>query len=339
MKYLRIFTVVFINFLFLLLPIRIAIGCGPQLFFDGYSFINPNIIDQKSAYAPYFYSFNDFYEHFEKTKEIQVSGNLEEWKDIFCDQISIKAIGDLIYKTSISDIKLLKTAVKNKKYPLSPRLNKNAFARHLKTNRCHNTIDYLIFAKECEPHVSYYDPWEGTAKRDTFRMQELIEKGLKEFQKSKSNYIKLRYAYQLIRLAHYKQNYAQTLELYEYLIPKFDPVESILNYWIMGHRAGAIMKRGDHVQASYLYSLIFEIALVRENLPIVVSRSTPKKNGNKHYYYVRTTGNVQHFMLSERAVKIVELWKRWKKYIYFIHKVQTLNSYSSKKLKNSKKIY
>ncbi|MFT5164838.1 MAG: hypothetical protein ACI8P3_000061 [Saprospiraceae bacterium] len=257
MKYSKIFIIAFIN-LFLLLPVRIAVGCGPQLFFDGYTFINPDIIDQESEYSPYFFYFGDFYEHFEKTKAIQTKSNLEEWKDIFCDQISVAAIGDIIYNASISDIKLLRTAINNKNYPLSPRLKTNAFARHLKKNNCTSTVDYLLFAKECEPHVSYYDEWDGTPNRDTFRMQELIDIGLGEFRESKSNYIKLRYAYQLIRLAHYKKNYPQTLELYDYLLPKFDPVESILNYWIMGHKAGALIKTGHKVQASYLFSLIFE---------------------------------------------------------------------------------
>jgi hypothetical protein len=257
MKHSKIFIIVFTN-LTLLLPVRTATGCGPQLFFDGYSFINPDIIDQESAYSPYFFYFKDFYEHFENTKEIQSKRNLEEWKEIFCNQVPVTALEDIIYKASISDLKLLRTAVNNKKYPLSPRLSNNPFARHLKQHKCEYTIDYLIFAKECEPHVSYYDEWDGTPKRDTFRMQELIERGLKEFQKSKSNYIKLRYAYQLIRLAHYKKNYPQTLELHDFLLPKFDPVESIINYWIMGHRAGALMKTGKKVQASYLFSLIFE---------------------------------------------------------------------------------
>lgn len=257
MKYWRIFTIVLINALLLLIPIRIAMGCGPQLFFDGYTFINPKIIDQESAYAPYFLGFNDFYEHFEKTKTIQEKSNLEEWNDIFCEQIPILALEDIIYKASLSDMKLLKTAINNKKYPLSARLKRNPFAQHLKNKQCKNTVNYLIFAKECEPHVTYVDPW-SSSPRDTFRMQTLIEKGVKEFRKSTSNYIKLRYAYQLIRLAHYKKNYTQVLQLHDFLLPKTDPIESILNYWIMGHKAGALMKLGKKVEASYLYALIFE---------------------------------------------------------------------------------
>ena len=199
-------------------------GCGPQLFFDGYSFLNPNIINQESEYAPYFFYFKDFYEHFENVKSIQVNENLAEWQSIFCEQVSVKAIGDVIYNAPLSQIKLLKTSIDNKKYPIPPRLRSNRFAQHLKENKCEYTVDYLIFAKECEPHVSYYDEWESPS-RDTFRMEELIVRGKKEFLKSKSNYIRLRYAYQLIRLAHYKKNYNQVLELHDYLMPKVDPME------------------------------------------------------------------------------------------------------------------
>lgn len=257
MKYLKIFVIVFINILCLCLPVRIAVGCGPQLFFNGYSFLNPDIIDQDSEYAPYFFYFKDFYEHFENTKTIQTQSNLEEWKNIFCEQVPVLAIEQIIYDAPTSDIKLLRTAINNKKYPLPNRLKANPFARHLKEQKCSNTVDYLIFAKDCEPHVSYHDAWDSPG-RDTLKMQSLIERGLREFRKTKSNYIKLRYAYQLIRLAHYKKNYPQTLELYKYLLPKTDPIESILNHWIMGHRAGAMMYMGKTVEASYLFSLIFE---------------------------------------------------------------------------------
>lgn len=257
MKHSRIFIIVFINFLLVLSPVRIAVGCGPQLFFDGYSFINPKIIDQESAFAPYFYYFKDFYEHFENVKEIQSRSNLEEWKAIFCDQASEKELAAIIYQAPLSDMKLLKTAANNKKYPLSARLKTNTFARHLREHKCHSTINYLIFAKECEPHVGYLDPWSD-AKRNISQMQNLINRGKKEFLSSKSNYIKMRYAYQIIRLAHYQKDYQQTLDLYDYLLPKFDPVESIINYWILGHRAGAMMSQGANVEASYLFSLIFE---------------------------------------------------------------------------------
>ena len=95
-------------------------------------------------------------------------------------------------------------------------------------------------------------------------MQELIRDGLKVFRNMddpekalKSEYIKLRYAYQIIRLAHYTKSYQQTLDLHEYLMPKVDNDPSIIEYWIMGHRAGAMMGLKRNVEASYLFSKIF----------------------------------------------------------------------------------
>ena len=35
------------------------------------------------------------------------------------------------------------------------------------------------------------------------------------------------------------------------------PVDSILHFWIMGHRAGALYKLNERVEAAYLFSKIF----------------------------------------------------------------------------------
>ena len=47
-------------FFFLTLPYHISIGCGPyDIQFEGYSFINPNIVNTEAEYARYFLRFND----------------------------------------------------------------------------------------------------------------------------------------------------------------------------------------------------------------------------------------------------------------------------------------
>ncbi len=260
MKYWKIFVIVFVSGIMTSLPIRISKGCGPDLSFQGYSFVIPAIVNQKSGYVPYFFKFDQFYNKFETIQNIQQKGNLEEWQEIFCDLVKIDELEEVIYNTSYSELKVLRTSIQNKKYPLSPRLKDNGFARHLKNNNCLETIDYLIFAKHCEPYVIQSNDWERP-ERDTFAMQNLIEEGREVFVKTKSNYIRLRYAYQLIRLAHYKKNYPQVLSLYDYLIPKTDQIESILNYWILGHKAGALKSLGKRVEAAYLFSLIFDHCL------------------------------------------------------------------------------
>jgi len=251
-------SIPFCCLLLMLLPSKISKGCGPSDFsFKGYSFLLPELTAEDGPYAPYFLKFDQLYENYQQESEVQVDENLAEWQEIFCQLAKVKDIQELIYNTSVEDLETVKTAIKSKNYPLPARLNRNSFARHLERNECNETIDYLIFAKTCEPHVTYQGGWD-VPKRDIITMKNLIASGRRMFRKTKSNYIKLRYAYQLIRLAHYVQEYELVLELYDSLLPKTDTKKSILFDWILGHKAGALYHLGEKVEAAYLYALIFQ---------------------------------------------------------------------------------
>ncbi len=207
--------------------------------------------------APYFAGFEAIFKQLRPKEDLQQKDNLTEWQERFCGIPKLIDLQQVIYRASLSEMRLLKTAVQSETIPLDYRMKSNSFARHLEMNKCLEAVDYLIFAKRCEPHVIAQSSWE-TPKRDTITMQFLIKDGLKEFKKAKSHYFKLRYAYQLVRLAHYKKNYAQTLELYDYLMPKIDNNPSIIENWILGHKAGALMAMGRNVEAAYLYAKIFQ---------------------------------------------------------------------------------
>jgi len=251
-------------FLFLgLLPARISEACGPYpVRFYGYSFINPTILNDEAKAAPYFLNFEKIYA-FYKPEEIQkVQDNLTEWAERFCQLVPIKDLEYIIYKASISDLELLATAVKSPKMPIPLSLSSNEFADYVKSQKCLETVEYLIFAKKCEPYVVAPDPW-NKENRNEGAMRQLIKEGLKAFKKTESPYMKLRYAFQIIRLAHYVKDYEYTLQLYDDLMPKIDRQvsrmdESLLYWWILGHKAGALRALGQNVKASYLYSLIFE---------------------------------------------------------------------------------
>ena len=241
-----------------LAPVPISIGCGPMdPGFQGYSFINNSIVDEDSPYAPYLLRFEEVYAFYEESVKVQVNDNIKEWKDIFCDLVKMNDLYQVIYKSSVDDLELLRTSVRSKNIPLDYRVAKNTFAQYLKKHKCLETIDYLLFAKDCEPHVTLGDAWE-TPPRDTARMNRLIQSGYQAFHATESNYIRLRYAYQLIRLAHYAKDYSYTLELYEQLMPKVDPMGSLIYYWILAHRAGALRSLGRRAEAAYLFMQVFQ---------------------------------------------------------------------------------
>ncbi len=238
-------------------PNRILMGCGPFYDFAGYSFLNPEIINPKKGLAPFVLSIDDISEFYVGQTTVTRMDNLREWKERFCNRPEITDIDYLVYASSIRELDQLRSAILNNSSNIGFGLANNSFARHLNRYDCVETVDYLIYAKYCEPYVVAEEPW-GNQTKDIEIMEELIDQGLQAFEETESHYIRLRYAYQIIRLAHYAERYERTLELYDYLMPKIDNDPSIVEYWIDGHRAGAMMALGQNVEASYIFSRIFD---------------------------------------------------------------------------------
>lgn len=245
--------------LLLLLPIKVSSDCTPSWYgFQGYSFINPKIIDATIPSAPLFIDINAIYAQFGGQAVAQERDNITEWHERYCKTARVEDIQFMVYNTEIRDLEQLRTELNMGGNRLSYPFTDNSFARYLNRYECTETVDYLIFAKRCEPYVTIEEnPWQVT-QRDTFAMRGLIEDGLASFKITESHYIRLRYAYQIIRLAHYAGQYEQVLSLYDFLMPQIDFDPSIIEYWIKGHYAGALMGLGRNVQAAYLYSLVFE---------------------------------------------------------------------------------
>lgn len=242
----------------LLHPARIASNCRPlPPPFYGYSFISPRILDPRLPGANLYVDFEALEEYYKKKGDLQVKDNLEEWEERFCGVPDIRDIGYVVYQASIGGLEQLRTAMRSRSASVGYELEDNTFARYLLRNKCEETIDYLIFAKECEPYVVAHKPWE---KPQTMYglMQKLVTRGLREFRRTESHYIRLRYAYQILRLAHYSKQYEQVLKLHDELMPQIDNDPSVVEYWIMGHRAGALQALGRNAEAAYLFSRVFE---------------------------------------------------------------------------------
>ncbi len=251
--------------LLLLAPSGISNACGPQPFaFQGYTFLNRQILTQEEGDTADLITgtFDQLYStHFEKRDSQNINENLAEWQERYCGLVKEADLAYIIYKASITDLQMLMTNTKSESLQVPVRLQGNSFAEYVWENKCLENVEYLIFAKECEPHVIAGDSWQAP-KRNVEAMLGLIDDGERQFKRAKSHYMKLRYAYQIIRLAHYAKKYELTLELYEKLIPKIDQFESrydesIIPWWIEGHRAGALLNLGQRAEASYLFAKIF----------------------------------------------------------------------------------
>lgn len=230
--------------------------------FYGYTFLDPDIINKNAAYAPFFTRWDDFYQkyYFDQGAEIQQEENIDEWIERFCGRPLKEDVRYVVYEADISEISGLHSAAADpaKKTPLPYRLAGNTFAEMIAVNGCTEVTAYLMFAKKCEPYVQGKANVWDSRERQAEEMIALVDEGLGRFKDTDSHFIKMRYAYQMIRLAHYARDWQYTVDLYNYLLPKIDRKKpSIIYFWTLGHLAGALQKLGKYPEAAYRYSLVF----------------------------------------------------------------------------------
>ncbi|WP_020568725.1 hypothetical protein [Neolewinella persica] len=244
----------------LLLPILLQADCTPA--FYGYQFLNPDLLEYDSKLGPIYQSFANRYRLEGNPDAIaRERDNLAEWHERYCEQVEIADLKKLIYGETLGSLREILRVMDNKdntSTALSSTLRKNSFARHLVDYRCTEVLTYLIFAKRVEPYTSRVAANFKRPETDRVAMERLINDGLDMFKSTESHYIRLRYSYQLLRLAHYLKEYAYVIELYDYLMPKVEANPSILYDWVESHRAGALQALGDNPRSAYIYSRVFE---------------------------------------------------------------------------------
>ncbi len=227
--------------------------------FPGYSFLLPEIININAAYAPFFTQWDDYYDRY-FDKDHQREENIEEWRSRFCDIAKVEHVESVVYQVSINDLLVLrdlafaKAEAEMLPYPFI----ENTFAEVLTYNGCIDAIDYLIFARHCEPYVTQQNSGWTRIERNWEQIQQLIEEGRERLLRTPSHFLRMRYAYQVIRLAHYAGKWQYTVDLYNELLPKIERRRpTAAYYWALGHLAGALQRLGKTAEAAYRYSLIF----------------------------------------------------------------------------------
>ncbi len=259
MKSWKIFCLVFVSVTLASLPARKIDACGiggrAQ---KNYTFLETAANQLESDYAPFLLgqSFDTLAAYYVNRQNPQITDNVAEWRGRFCNNPDSADIAQILYHTSVEDLASLRLAATVKRRDVYYDLQKNTFAQALKENRCLETIDYLLFAKRCEPYALKGNQWTG-ASMDSSMMYVLMKQGRDLFRETSAPFLKLRFLYQVIRLAHYAKDYPAVLRAYDEMTPKMDRVNSIVNYWVLGHRAGALYKTGKRVEAAYDYALVF----------------------------------------------------------------------------------
>lgn len=213
-----------------------------------------NFVSDDLYYSDYRYWDNDY--TLSGAEKINQQLILEEWKTALGDKFSIATIKEIVYHAGLNSLFALKSEGLSKSSNDS--LSGNAFYQFLAEKKNKEYLDYLIYAKKCEINASQPDAdWEENKKKPIQSNNSLKDEGLTAFKKEKNDFLKMKYAFQVLRMAFYAKQDDEVLSLYDqYLANKAD--RSVAYTRIIGFKAGAHYRNGDKPLAGYYYAKMFD---------------------------------------------------------------------------------
>lgn len=217
------------------------------------SFFWNDQIDQEGL-SPFYYTMMTRWYTEEDTPTVKEL-NLLEWKKFFGGKVDETNIFKFIYELSYKDLESFYGNIW-KKAVFADSIEKNPMTNLFRQNEDRETLKYIVFAKKVEPFViGNWDMWEPP-KRDSIEMGNLLKEAQQQYTAAKKEDIKLRYAYQMMRLAQYSNRFGEGIKYYEDYV-KNNPVNNFLKAVCLSHKAGCLYKTGKHKEAAYLFSQAF----------------------------------------------------------------------------------
>lgn len=257
----KLFLAAFINLVWVSFPQNI-IGCGPGIDpYDYFTSFISNQLPEPKTYQPFYYTgYNFLYSEQEPVNTSELLA--EEWAAYCGKPVTAKAAHHFVNQFSYADFKKLYEHIEKKKtLPLAASLKNNAMSQYFSSSKDLEALGYLMYAKQVEPYVLGSSNYWEAITRDSIKMDRLIKNGRQLYQAAKKDFIRLRYAYQIIRLAHYSQNYTMAIKDYNQMINPQTP--GVLQPMSLALKAGALFRTGQQMEAAYLFSKAFSASPVK----------------------------------------------------------------------------
>ncbi len=177
-----------------------------------FSLFSSHLADVPDA-SPLFYS-TQYFNDYEADAYLGPTENLNEWYDYFGQSVKQSEIDELIYSYPIG-----KPAVG---------IEQNGLMIHFKSGKHLEASDYIIFAKTVEQAI-YRDHW-SKKEIDIEKVESLIVYGENKMNQTTEQYLKLRYAYQLVVMSYYL-NDSYKAAYYHKNFVMTSPEKSVIKSW------------------------------------------------------------------------------------------------------------
>lgn len=253
---------VFVNLFLISFPYNI-IGCGPIPDpYDNYTSFFRNDLSDVKGYQSFYY-INDLFLYDDSEPEDVSHATAAEWITYCNNKPSSKEAYDFVCGYDYDDVmKLYMQVEKNQSSVIPDSVNKNSVTQYFRNSKDLEALGYLLYAKKAEPWlVGGASTWDAP-QRDSVTMSKLVKDGLQLYAAAKKDFIKLRYAYQVLRLSLYSGNATACVRYYDELV-KNNKTNSILQQLAASLKAGALLRLGRDKEAAYLYSKQFSNSAIK----------------------------------------------------------------------------
>lgn len=195
--------------------------------------------------------------------ELLQEANLKSWQHHFGKGILKADIQEAIYGKLLQDLPFdgedpfhLHPKVQKTKHP-------NGLVQQWQAGKLLDEFNYMRFAKACEPYCTAYGRW-GEVKEDSHITEELRQEAQRRYASTKIPFLKLRYAYQLVRLAQFHQKYDDAIRYYHKYAKPVLWASKEIGAWVTGNYAGCLRQKKRYAEAAYAFSRVYASAPSRQ---------------------------------------------------------------------------
>jgi hypothetical protein len=202
----------------------------------------------------YYYSYLNYYDD-GANKTTDREENIREWKKHLGGPITDEDVEKLIYTIPLAKLQEIYRKAGSRRWDkITGEWAANGAMRRIIRSRDMNTLNYLLYAKACEQQAGKRtESWDAPPV-DPGKQDSLLQRGLELYRGSKPEFTRLRYAFQVIRLAYYCNRNEDCVQYYHEMIEPAKKSKALAKWWALAFYAGA---QESPVDAAYQYARVF----------------------------------------------------------------------------------
>ncbi len=243
-----------------------------------YNFFHQELIGDAQL-MPFLYEPSYPYYEAEKKEDLP-DPNIVEWQEYLGDGLKKEDIASIVYKMPLKE--LVEFSRGGLPSNSSSKYAGNGLLKHWINQGPSAAISYLIYAKKCQEQAEEYDYyWDDDNGRDVDVMAALIEEGRSLYAETDDAFLKLRFGYQVVRLAHYSKKRELAVQLFDEFCEPLG-LKNHIYYRALEQKAGALQGL-ESPEAAYLFSIVFDKAPSRREICLTSFGFTNNEDWNASF--------------------------------------------------------